>query len=217
MAGPKFPRLLLWYLQILVFTFHTAQALHLYVDSGTPTCFIQQLKSDQLLIGKYKIEIRDPYTALFYPPSDHVGAMIDVYLENQRLVHQRGSASGQFKFLAVDSGQHRVCLVPKTFETPSVVGPDFTRARVTVFIDPVDHELEVPDNSLVGEVRRLKNKLVGIQREHEAIREKEVCFGELSERTGNTLVYWMRVQGVVSAVVWGYQMLTMWRMKVKVE
>ncbi|EGW31302.1 uncharacterized protein SPAPADRAFT_61874 [Spathaspora passalidarum NRRL Y-27907] len=191
------------------------------------------LHKDTILIGRYKMEITtdatnagDSYTSYSYhTPLDkkEIGVVIDVeevFDNNHRVVRQRGFAVGQFSFNTLDSGQHRICLTPKSFlrqawfrnnvDSYIVKDSKFAMARIGI-------ELAIGDTTLLDSKRSrdvqtikeqvygLNNKLSLIRREQLFIREKEAHFRDLSERTCETVVNWVMIQLGAMVILFIYQ------------
>lgn len=212
-----------------------AAMVHFYADAGARRCFYKDLDRGTLLIGRYKMEItHSTIDSDFYTPQDGIntGVLIDVeetFDNNHRVVHQRGSYLGQFTFSALDAGEHRVCITPKSYfkkkwledQDPTALHDSkFKLARVTVdFVigdgNSVDLKHTHKVRSLQERVNRLNDKLLDIRREQTAIREKEALFRDLLERTCDTVVRWLAIQTGALVLVCIYQMVVLRRFFVK--
>jgi hypothetical protein len=205
--------------------------IHFYSDPGVRRCFYKELSRGLLLVGWYKLEIRDPDSDVFYPPRDKetTGVLIDLeetFASNHRLVHQKGSSNGKFTFSALDGGEHRICFTPRSFLTKKWYGnhPDslalkdlyFQEGRITLdFVigdSTLDSEHISPVTSLFEHVSRLNDKLIDIRREQLFIREKEANFRDLSERTCERVFRWLIVQLTVLFVAFMYQVVAILRL-----
>lgn len=213
-------------LLLIVFIGYTG-AFHFYASPGERKCFQKELTKGTLLIGRYKLEIKDPDALDYNPPRDKVdtGTLIDVeevFDSNHRVVHQRGRASGQFTFSTIESGEHRICITPKSFfkkkwldgggsNPNSMKDSKFERARITVdFLigdgSILDSKHTTKVESLTQQVNVLNDKLIDIKREHEFIREKEASFRDLSERTCAHVLRWLVLNIIALCVVCIYQL-----------
>lgn len=192
-----------------------AISFHFYLNHNHKRCFYKELTRGHLLIGRYKLEIYDPETDSYIIPRDKTdtGTLIDVeetFDSNHRVVHQRGSASGQFTFSALDSGEHRICMTPKSFykkkwldgggSNPSALKDSkFTKSRLTMdFLigdgNNIDSKHTHRVETLAHQVNGLNDKLIDIIREQRFIREKEAQFRDLSENTNEHVVKWLVIQ-----------------------
>ncbi|KAK6455778.1 emp24/gp25L/p24 family of membrane trafficking protein [Scheffersomyces xylosifermentans] len=232
---------LLFLLLVVAYYLHPVLSLlHFYANAGERTCFYKELAHGSLLIGKYKVEIQDPDSEIYYIPRDRVnnGALIDVeetFDSNHRVVHQKGAAIGQFTFTALDTGDHRICITPKSFfskkwyghnavdkdlEEFAIKDSKFKKARVTVdFLigdaSSIDSKHSAQVKTLSDQVNRLNDKLIDIRREQKFIREKEASFRDLSERTCDRVVRWSVVQLGALIVTCVYQLVSLSRMFIK--
>lgn len=209
--------------------------VHYYANAGERRCFYKELNQGILLIGKYKMEIQDPESGEYYTPIDklNTGLVIDVeeiFDNNHRVVHQKGRPNGQFTFSALEDGEHKVCLTPKSFfkkwsgggsGNPHIIKDlKFKRSRIT--IDFLIGDSTVLDSKHTGKVKdlneqinNLRNKLIDIKREQNFIRGKEELFRDLSELCQERLVTWLIIQISTLILTGVYQLLTLQRFFVK--
>ncbi|KAK6464640.1 emp24/gp25L/p24 family of membrane trafficking protein [Scheffersomyces coipomensis] len=230
--------LIITYLLILFNPCHGL--IHFYSEVGNRKCFYKELSKGSLLIGKYKLDILDPDTNIYYSPRDkvNIGVIIDVeetFDSNHRVVHQRGSSNGQFTFSSLDSGEHRICITPKSFYAKSWYGgtnkkllqneytekdSNFKSSRILIdFIIGDSNSIDSSHNnkvqSLSDNVNKLNDKLSDIRREQKFIREKEANFRDLSERTCETVVRWMVIQVISLLITCIYQMISLSKFFIK--
>lgn len=178
----------------------------MYVDAGSRRCFYRELSTESVLFGRFRMEVLDAETGAYRPPTDkqNTGILVDVeevFDSNQRVVHQRGSISGQFSFSALEDGEHRICLTPKSFyrrtwkSDPELLKESqFLRARITFDFLIHSHADSTGVEVLADQLHGLINKLTDIKREQGFIRQKEATFRDLSERTCERVVRWLIVQ-----------------------
>ncbi|CAH2352748.1 protein Erp6p [[Candida] railenensis] len=212
--------------------------IHFYTPAGTKTCFNRELVSNTLLIGKFKMDILEPSSGQYVRPVDteNTGMLIDVeekFGGNHKVVHQRASNSGQFTFSALDSGDHSICFTPKSFikpkkklldkiwngdranseDTSEKSDPKFTKVRLSVHFEIrdgsfIDSRSAGKVESLVQQVNSLNDKLIDIRREQIFIREKEWNFRDQSERTCDTVVKFLIIQGIATLITFLYQIVS---------
>lgn len=199
---------------ILLAAFVSCQ-IHMYVDAGVRQCFYRDLTVDSVLLGTYKMEILDGFGEFVTPKDKHnTGVIVDVeevFLSNDRVVHQRGSFSGRFSFSPLEQGLHRICLTPKLFykrkwreENEQLLQElKFERARVTLDLATGDASRLFPEDpaeieELTSRIVLLVEKVSCIKREQSFIRAKEAGFRDLLERACARVVTWLVTQlGVV--------------------
>ncbi|KAG7660457.1 ERP1 [[Candida] subhashii] len=224
--------ILLFYIQIV------NGLIYYYTQSNTRKCFYHELHKETILTGKYKLEIFDEITQSYRPPIDRVeiGVVIDVeevFNSNSRVVHQRGVAMGQFSFNTLETGQHRICLTPKSFigggggglwfgnngnngnggqhHQDVLKDSRFKLARIGIQLmntDPklLDSSRKGEMNSIKRQIYRLHGKLHEIRREQVLIREKEAVFRDLSERTCDTVLRGVSIQLGALFIILLYQL-----------
>lgn len=217
-------------LLLIQFSIPIQGLFHFYTDAGARRCFYKELAQGTLLIGRYKLEIFDEDAHEFYSPLDkmNTGILIDVeekFDTDHRVVHQKGSPRGQFTFSALESGEHRICLTPKSFykrrwldgggnDVDALKDLKFKKSRIMV--DFLIRDGEIFDtkhshkvNSLTEQVNSINDKLTGIKREQEFIREKEELFRDQSERTCERVIRWLIVQFGALVITCVYQMVAL--------
>lgn len=217
-------------LLLIQFSIPIQGLFHFYTDAGARRCFYKELAQGTLLIGRYKLEIFDEDAHEFYSPLDkmNTGILIDVeekFDTDHRVVHQKGSPRGQFTFSALESGEHRICLTPKSFykrrwldgggnDVDALKDLKFKKSRIMV--DFLIRDGEIFDtkhshkvNSLTEQVNSINDKLTGIKREQEFIREKEELFRDQSERTCERVIRWLIVQLGALVITCVYQMVAL--------
>lgn len=228
--------LLVGILFLLHYPSYTEGVFHFYSEAGTRKCFYKELASGTLLIGRYKLEILDPDSDKYDSPRDKVntGVLIDVeetFDLNHRVVHQKGSPNGQFTFSALKSGEHRICITPKSFYKKGWLDgtPDdpaalkdlkFKISRIVVdFLigdgDIVDSKHSHKVKTLAERVNRINDKLSDVKREQEFIREKEELFRDQSERTCENVVRWLVIQAGAFIITCLYQIISLRKYTVK--
>lgn len=219
---------------LLLIPYTLGHLIHFYSDAGDKRCFYKDLHQEVVLVGKFKMEVQDPDTGKYYSPQDKLdtGILIDVeetFDNNHRVVHQRGRSSGQFIFAALDSGEHRICLTPRSFHKkwnfgrhdPNIVKElKFKVARILLEFSIEDgsvfdskHTRQV--NDITDRVKILNDKLSDIKREQLFIRDREEGFRDLSELTNERVVRWSIIQFGALLLIGIYQLFTFQRFFVK--
>ncbi|CAM9019745.1 unnamed protein product [Wickerhamomyces anomalus] len=135
-----------------------------------------------------------------------------------RVVHQKGSPTGEFTFTAIDSGEHRICFQPQSQGWLAK-----TKTKVTVDFeigDPetLDSKKTEHVQSLTGKVKALNKKILDIRREQELTRERESKFRDQSESTNSKVVNWSIIQLVVlgATCIWQLKHLRSFFVKQKI-
>lgn len=200
--------------------------VHMYVDAGSRRCFYKDLSKESVLLGRYRMEIYNAETNTYEAPKmQNSGILVDVeevFDSNQRVVHQRGSASGLFSFSALETGEHRVCLTPKSFykrtwksDPAELKESKFTRARLTLDLGIGTHHGDIGVEALASRVNALIDKLTDIKREQDFIRKKEMLFRDMSERVCERVVRWLIIQIVAYTIACLFQLRMLLRFFMK--
>lgn len=205
------------WLIFLVYIQYAHGLIYYYTQANTRYCFYHELHKETILVGKYKLEIYDESSKSYRIPHDRtkIGVVIDVeevFNSRNRIVHQRGMATGQFTFNALESGSYKICLTPKSFlelgwfgngghEYSSTLIKDLKFRVARVGVEFVKSDAKLLDSrrstemtTMREDISRLLGKLSVIRREQKLIREKEAGFRDLSEQTCETVIQGMMIQ-----------------------
>lgn len=185
-------------LSFLIFLLSAVNAFHFYVTGGERKCFYKELSKGTLLIGKYDVQALNSETNEYEKPdASRFGVIIDVeevFDDNHRVVHQKGSPSGEFTFSAIDSGDHRICLQPQSqgwlAKISTKINVEFSLGDGEV----LDSKRKGKVQSLSEKVKALNNKVLDIRREQTLMREREAQFRDQSESTNSRVVRWSIIQ-----------------------
>lgn len=142
----------------------------------------------------------------------------EVFDNDHRVVHQKGSPTGEFTFSALDSGDHRICFQPQSqgwlAKIKTKVDVDFELGSSEQY----DSKKRGTVQSLTDRVRTLNEKVNEIKREQQLTREREAIFRDMSETTNSRVVRWSIIQLVAlgGACVWQLKHLRSFFVKQKI-
>lgn len=201
--------LLLNFVLLLLLPSHAA-AFYFYTNGGERKCFHKELSKDALLQGKYNVQTYDSELDSYRESSpSELSVVIDVeevFDDNQRVVHQKGSPTGDFTFVALDSGEHRICFQPQS------------QGWLAKVRTKIDIEFEVGSNSkldskkknsvqtLQSKVQILNEKVAEIRREQTLVREREAMFRDASESVNSRAMWWGVIQLIVLGATCAWQL-----------
>ncbi|ODQ77728.1 hypothetical protein BABINDRAFT_97989 [Babjeviella inositovora NRRL Y-12698] len=175
---------------------------YFYVDGGDKQCFNKFLEHGDVLVGRYDVTFLDTNTNTYGKLNSESGLVIDVeeiFDNDHRVVHQKGTASGEFTFTTIDSGEHRICLSPQSggwlSKTKSKIDINFSIGETK----DLDSKGTERAQSLAERITHLNGILHDIRREQNTIRERESIFRDSSENTNNRVVAWSIFQILVLA------------------
>ncbi|KAL3237761.1 Erp1p [Nakaseomyces bracarensis] len=197
-------------LQFLLFLVYGADAFYYYSTTGEKKCFQKELSKGTLLKGVYNVEFYDEKTKSYYKPNaNDITVMIDVveiFDDNHRVVHQKGAPQSEFTFIALDSGEHNICLQTqvKSWSSKPSVKVDIN------FEVGYESDLDSKSSSKVKVLHQKVNQLVAhvesIRREQRLMRDREAAFRDLSEIVNSRATWWAMITVIVLCITGAWQM-----------
>lgn len=180
-----------------------ASAFYFYSNTGERKCFHKELSKGTLLQGRYQLQVYDDSLDSYKDADDDsLNVVIDVeevFDDNHRVVHQKGSTIGDFTFTALDTGEHMICFQPQT-------GGWMARMKTLMNIEfevgaasQVDSKKKTAMQSLQQKVQILVEKVSEIKREQELVRDREALFRDVSESANSRAMWW----SVLSLIILG--------------
>ena len=143
------------------------------------------------------------------PSSNDYGIVIDVeevFDNNHRVVHQQNSPSGNFEFLALESGEYKICFQS---QVKNWVGKTKTKLEVEFEIG-LGEMLKLKEKdalkSLHGRIGILTSKIMEIRREQQLVREREESFRDISESVNSRAMWWIVIQVILLILICVWQM-----------
>ncbi|CAI4062570.1 hypothetical protein N7582_002167 [Saccharomyces uvarum] len=194
----------------LVLSPFRASAFYFYGYGGDRKCFLKELSKDTLLKGSYNLGVYDDKLEDYALPSQNdYGIVIDVeevFDNNHRVVHQQSSPSGDFTFLALESGEYKICLQS---QVNNWVGKTKTKLEVEFevgFEAMLDSKRKDTLETLHGKVNILNSKIMEIRREQQLVREREESFRDISESVNTRAMWWIVIQVILLILICVWQM-----------
>ncbi|KAH3901742.1 probable Protein ERP1 [Saccharomycodes ludwigii] len=216
-------KLLLSQLTILLLVLvQQTSAFYLYVTGSDRKCFSKELSKDTLLSGAYSLQVYNSDSQTYRDViGDEISLVIDVeevFDDNHRVVHQTGSAVGDFTFVALDSGEHKICFQPQSGGWLAK-----TKSKLDIQFE-IGSKLELDSKkkgtvaNLHAKVNILNAKVSEIKREQALVRERESIFRDKSESVNARVAWWSIIQLIVLAVtcVWQLRHLRTFFVKQKI-
>ncbi|SGZ39146.1 related to Protein ERP6 [Hanseniaspora guilliermondii] len=189
---------------VLLYLVPCTNGFYVYMTGGEKKCFNKELSKDTILNGKYSLEVYDSNSDEYITPkSNELGLIIDVeevFDDYHRVVHQKGSSNSEFAFVALDSGEHRICFQVQSSGWIAKVKTKFDiQFEVAHDIEVLDSKQKTKQKNLQNKVNILSFKVKEIKREQDLVRERESQFRDLSESVNAKVVWW----GVIQLIVLG--------------
>jgi len=179
---------------------------HFYLEGAAPKCFVQEVPKDTLVVGHFKAEEYSSNTNSWVENHD-LAIQITVNDNINRIVNQRGVASGRFSFTSNIAGVHVMC-----FQTNSTSwwGSEKIRLFLDIMIgedgvNPTENK-DSKINDMYWKIHDLNNKVMEVKREQQYQKEREAEFRDQSELTNARTVWWTIVQIVVLVVTCVWQL-----------
>ena len=142
------------------------------------------------------------------PNYNDYGIVIDVeevFDNNHRVVHQQSSPSGDFSFLALESGEYKICFQS---QVKNWVGKTKTKLEIEFeigFEAMLNLQRKESLESLHGKVSILNSKIMDIRREQQLMREREESFRDISESVNSRAMWWTVIQVTLLIIVCVWQ------------
>ncbi|CCK68986.1 Erp1p KNAG_0B05530 [Huiozyma naganishii CBS 8797] len=181
-----------------------------YSNGGERRCFQKELTKGTYIQGKYRVSVFDTALNTYQDVSPQdFGLTVDIeeiFDDNQRVVHQKGSPMGDFTFVALESGEHRICLQPQATGWLSK-----TKTKVELEFEvgsdaKLDSKRKKTMESLQDKVNMLSSKVMQIKLEQQLMRDREAQFRDLSENVNSRAMWWAVIQIIVLATTCVWQM-----------
>lgn len=186
-----------------------ASALHVFIGgNGDPACFQVDLGKDALLSEKHSAwELEEPTQKWVRDENLVIEITVDEHFDNNhRVFHQKALPFGDFGFIALDGGVHKICY-------RALTDGWWTKNKVKLDIDflvgvgeaVVDTQSERKLGYFADRVSELIRKFVHINREQRLMREREASFRDVSERTNSRVAHMTVIQLIVLGATCAWQ------------
>lgn len=175
------------------------------MNSGEVKCFYKYLTTGELLICDIDTSV-DKDGHFIEDSQVQVRITIDETFDNdERVLNQRVSHSGDFMFTALEKGKHRIC-----------IEPEYTvdlKAKIRVLIDfetknknTLDSKQRDAAELLKDRIQQLIQRLHTVRNQQDIIRENEATFRDESETANSKITTWSIVQILILIIVCWFQL-----------
>ncbi|XP_073513663.1 transmembrane emp24 domain-containing protein 11-like [Phyllobates terribilis] len=169
-------------------------------------CVIEDLPSDMLVTGRYKLQKWDMSQHDFLPSAPGLGMVVTVKAPNEEvLLSKLYGPDGKFMFTTHSSGLHFICL-----QSNSTNPIAFASSRLRIHLDvqvgehPLDYASVDPKDK-VKEVsyglEHLRGEVDHITKEQEYQRNREEYYRRKSEDMNGNVLWWAIAQIVILTTV----------------
>uniref|UniRef100_A0A8C5M2V3 GOLD domain-containing protein n=1 Tax=Leptobrachium leishanense TaxID=445787 RepID=A0A8C5M2V3_9ANUR len=196
-------------LMIFVSCWSFSLAMYFHIAEKQEACLIEDLPSDILVTGRYKIQKWDMYKHDFHPSAPGLGMFVTVKAPNfETVLYKLYGPDGKFMFTSDSSGEYTICMESNSTNLISF-GQDKLRVHFDVQVGehPLDYVVvdakdKVKEVSL--NVEHLMGEINHILKEQEYQREREEEYRQRSEDTNSNVLWWAIAQTVIltSVGIW---------------
>ncbi|XP_050194063.1 transmembrane emp24 domain-containing protein 11-like [Myiozetetes cayanensis] len=184
-------------------------ALYFHIGEREEKCVIEDLPSDTLVFGNYKVQRWDTHKHDFLESAPGLGMYVTVSTpDGEVLLSKLYGPQGTFSFTSHLSGEHIICFQSNSTRLLTFAG---SKLRFHLDIRVGEHFLDesaVQAKEKVDEVNvRLEHLIEQIQhvsKEQDYEREREEKFRKTSEETNSNILWWAIVQTLtlISVGIW---------------
>ncbi|XP_078054621.1 transmembrane emp24 domain-containing protein 11-like [Mustelus asterias] len=198
---------------LFVLSCSLASSLYYHQGEKEEKCIIEDIPSDTLITGHYKIQSWDLVTRDFLPSAPGLGMFVNVKgPDGQVLLHKLYRPESGFTFQSQFQGEHHICLMSNSTKVAVFAG---NKLRVHLDIQVGKHIDESPDeakdkmNEVKERVLHLLNQMQYISKQQDYQRSREEEFRQMSEDTNSNILWWAIIQTVILLSMGTWQMMQM--------
>ncbi|NXC23881.1 TMD11 protein, partial [Campylorhamphus procurvoides] len=173
-----------------------------HIGEREEKCIIEDLPSDTLVVGNYKVQRWDIHKHDFLESAPGLGMFVTVSTPTGEVILSKLYGSqGTFSFTSYLSGEHIICFQSNSTRLLAIAG---SKLRIHLDIRVGEHffdESAVQAKEKVDEVNvRLEHLIEQIQhvsKEQDYEREREEKFRKTSEETNSNILWWAIAQTLI--------------------
>ncbi|NXD13963.1 TMD11 protein, partial [Nothocercus nigrocapillus] len=184
-------------------------ALYFHSGEREEKCIIEDIPSDTLVIGNYKVQQWDIRDQDFLESAPGLGMFVTVTAPSDEvLLKKLYGPQARFSFTSYMSGEHIICLQSNSTRLTAFGG---SKLRIHLDIRVGEHFLDedvAQAKDKVNEVSfklgHLLEQIHHISKEQNYEREREESFRKTSEETNSNILWWAIVQTLIliSVGIW---------------
>ncbi|CAH1958625.1 unnamed protein product [Acanthoscelides obtectus] len=186
-----------------------SSALYFHIGETERKCFIEEIPDETNVVVNYKVELYDPRTGGYIPPSSGIGMHVEVRDPDDKSILSRVyQAEGKILFTSHTPGEHGICMYSN-----STAWFSGSQLRVHLDIQVGEHAInygEVVQKEKLTElqlrIRQLLDQVEQISKEQNYQRYREERFRQTSESTNSRVLWWSIAQTAVLLVMGAWQM-----------
>ncbi|XP_009998529.1 PREDICTED: transmembrane emp24 domain-containing protein 11-like [Chaetura pelagica] len=184
------------------FWFSFSLALYFHSAEREEKCIIEDVPSDTLVIGNYKVQRWDIHQHEFLESAPGLGMFVTVTAPSAEVqMSKLYGPQGTFSFTSEMSGEHIICLQSNSTRFVAFAG---SKLRIHLDIRVGEHffdESAVQAKDKVNEVKlrleHLIEQVYHVTKEQNYEREREEKFRKTSEETNSNILWWAIAQTLI--------------------
>ncbi|NXK41186.1 TMD11 protein, partial [Piprites chloris] len=180
-----------------------------HIGEREEKCIIEDLPSDTLVFGNYKVQRWDTHKHDFLESAPGLGMYVTVSAPSgEVLLSKLYGPQGTFSFTSHLSGEHIICFQSNSTRLLAIAG---SKLRIHLDVRVGEHffdESAVQAKEKVDEVHvrlvHLIEQIQHVSKEQDYEREREEKFRKTSEETNSNILWWAIVQTLllISVGIW---------------
>ncbi|KAM9086436.1 transmembrane emp24 domain-containing protein 11 isoform 2-T2 [Megaptera novaeangliae] len=187
---------------LLSFCFSLSTAFYFHVGEREEKCIIEDIPSDTLITGTFKIQRWDLGRHDFLESAPGLGMFVTVTTYNDEVLLSRlYGPQGTFYFTSHSPGEHIICLESNSTRLVSFGG---SKLRIHLDIRVGEHDLDAAIAQAKDKVNEVSFKLEHLIEQMEQIvkvqnyqRDREEEFRMTSEDTNSNVLWWAFAQTLI--------------------
>ncbi|OCT99228.1 transmembrane emp24 domain-containing protein 11-like [Xenopus laevis] len=194
---------------IFLFFWPLSSAMYFHVAEKEEKCLIEDLPSETLVTGRYKIQKWDIKEHDFLPSAPGLGMVVTITAPNgEILLSKLYGPDGKFTFTSHSPGEHTICMQSNSTNLIAFVS---NKLRIHFDVqtgeNPLDfHIINAKDKvkELTFGLEHLRGEINHIIKQQEYQREREENYRQKSEETNNNVLWWAIIQTAIltSVGIW---------------
>jgi len=194
---------------LLGFVIEYSNGLYFHIGETERKCFIEEIPDETTVLVMYKVELYDPRSGGFAPPSSGIGMHTEIKDPDDKIILSRVyNAEGRISFTSHTPGEHVICLYSNSSAWFSG-----SQLRVHLDIQVGEHAIDYANvaqkekmTELQLRIRQLLNQVEQITKEQNYQRYREERFRQTSESTNKRVLWWSLAQTIVLVCMGFWQM-----------
>ncbi|XP_078535138.1 transmembrane emp24 domain-containing protein 11-like [Lissotriton helveticus] len=179
-----------------------SSALYFHTGEREEKCLIEDIPTDTLITGRYKVQQWDMHEHDFLPSAPGLGMMVTITAPNEEvLLSKLYGPEAKFTFTSHSAGEHTICMQSNSTRLMVFGG---SRLRIHLDIQIGKHLLdETADlakdkvNEVTLRLEHLSEQVHQIIKDQNHRREREEVYRLKSEETNSNVLWWAVAQTLI--------------------